>query len=97
MKLANASYTLYHRARSADGSETLEELGSGLGWLEDEVQWRIVEGELKVVANGILYVWEDPPEGADAVAINGKRWEIVRISRFQDHLNRFHHAEVWVR
>jgi len=97
MKLSNATYKLYSQETSPDGSVTDTLILSGLGWVEEESQWRIIEGEVKIVANAVLYVWDEfTPMDKGWAEVNSTRREIVKIHAFRDYLTRWHHAEVWL-
>lgn len=99
IKPANATYKFIKVTTDVDGGRVETEVASGLGWLEDEARWRVVEGETKVVANAVLYVWDEPPEGLEGgvCEVNGKRRMISAIERYTDLGATFHHAEVLLR
>ena len=95
MRLGNATFQILKGERGEDGSLTKTSVLEGVGWIEDEAQWRVIEGQVTVVANAILFVWDEPPNIEEGWAVvNSKEYRITRIQTYHDGKDRFHHAEV---
>ena len=99
MARVNVTIKLFREEKTWDGNVIDKDIGEYKGWMEEGSSLTFIHTDGKNIGliwegQGTLFLWDDLDLSKCFFMVDGKRRDIVRVSRFEDGKGRFHHLEV---